>query len=536
MKMTILLLFVVSLVGLVGCKSTEPAPTDQELNDETWAHCLATLTRADSVYAAHRGEGDSAAVTPTLDWFNNQSNVDTARQCIDWWTIDVLFNNSVRARYHTQNPDSAGIQTSFNPPGLVSLAAPFDTIVLYDRAYVLAPFDGQGQYRNAAQLVNDTLEHYGWTVTLRFDSAVTVDSLQQWMIYDPGLFAVFSHGSASPDSGDTVVFWTSEPADPETLEYYGLISSGEILIAQGRGGNAYYAITPRFIANHARFSYPGIVYVCACYNGQNRTMADAFLNAGAKAYLSFSGRVRFDHGFAVTRDLFNALADTSTVQQAYDNLPNARSCTLYTNSHAEYMIGPNFTCNRHNTRDHLTPSAVYSTLHYEGQPIDAVTVNGTVSPDGADTVAVLNVLCDRSPGSHSLSSGHCLFAYITAPPTKDFVAGYAFVGVSGQVTMSGCGPVDSCVAAGYSATLGWWSASKDPTEDPPDETMQVSGHFKVIVRAGLTNPFHQGLRIFTGWAKAEPTFNFEDLLTPADPFSSNPEFTNSPFTEKSFSN
>lgn len=476
MKNIALSMLLVSLVLFFRCKEKEPAKEDLELNQETFTNALATLVKADTVYDQYSAtEGDSAAVESLVEWFNQQANVDTARICIDWWTIDIVFNNGLGARYHTEILDT---ELGYSPDYFREIALP-DTYLLHARAYVLAPFSGQRQNYNAAQLIYDTLEHFGYDAYQYRGDEVTVDSLQEWLANSPGLFVIFTHGSAPPDIGDTVVFWTSEQAD--SFRYADLVDAGELKIARSRDGNSYYVITPLFVQNHARFRHPGVAYIAACHNGVNRSMADAFLNAGAKAYLSFRDRIRFDHCFQLTRELFNFLADTSSVQQAYDNLSNPYSCTLFTNTHAEYIIGPNFACGLHNTRDHITPEAHHSILAVEGENRDAITVSGTISQEDADTLEVLNLVCLRTPGTHTVSEGHSVLVYQTYPNTKDFAAALGSIGVSGQVHLSACGPADSLAVGSYSGTLGWWAPGHRPDSVPPDETIRVNGYFKVLV-------------------------------------------------------
>jgi len=484
------------LVLLPKCKEKGVAKEDQELNQETFTNALATLVRADTVYDEYIStEGDSAAVESLVEWFNRQANVDTARICIDWWTIDIVFNNGLGARYHTE-PLDAGLGYSPDYKGLrfQEIALP-DTYLLHAQAYILAPFTGQGQYYNAAQLVYDTLEHFGYDAYLYQRDTVTVDSLQEWLASSPGLFVIFTHGSAPPDTGDTVIFWSGERVT-DTTEYWSLLDAGELKISRSRNGHSYYGITPLFVQNHARFRHPGIAYIAACHNGVNRSMADAFLSTGAKAYLSFRDRIRYDHCFQVTRNLFNFLADTSSIQQAYDNLSNNHGLVLFTNTHAEYMLGPNFACGLHNTRDHIAPYATLGTLRNEQADPDmfrnTIAVCGTVSPEDSDTTKMLIIVCfgpwrltpaDRIPlGTYNISDSSCALDFRTIPSSKEFGAAFGCVGVSGHVHLSACGPADSFAVGSYSGTLGWWAPEHRPDSDPPDETIEVNGYFKVLVR------------------------------------------------------
>ena len=96
--------------------------------------------------------------------------------------------------------------------------------------------------------------------------------------------------SAQRYDAPLIDLFTSETYDEKSYSDYrrnGLVTKGEYIFEQGI---YYFAITPKFVESFGRFS-KSIIIAMGCSTFNNTSLAQAFLNKGAKAFIGWTNIV-----------------------------------------------------------------------------------------------------------------------------------------------------------------------------------------------------------------------------------------------------
>ena len=116
-------------------------------------------------------------------------------------------------------------------------------------------------------------------VTYLADTDVTVDVLRS--IYAYGIVAISSHGVVAPGGQVTFMSGENSTSTPPTTIQIDMLKKRVGLGAVASG--YFYTIFPSFVRHYAASKYPNsLVYIGSCFSNNNNTMANAFLNKGAK--------------------------------------------------------------------------------------------------------------------------------------------------------------------------------------------------------------------------------------------------------------
>ncbi len=141
-------------------------------------------------------------------------------------------------------------------------------------------------------------------ITLLIDSQVTVDIVRT--LYQYGTIFMFTHGDIYYDglfgfwrekwewrlSGDQVLFLTGQEVIVADKSIYEIdLRKGRLSVITHKDVT-YYAILPSFIRYYAENNYPeSLVLMNVCFSTFNDSMANAFLDQGAKTYLGYSKEI-----------------------------------------------------------------------------------------------------------------------------------------------------------------------------------------------------------------------------------------------------
>jgi hypothetical protein len=220
--------------------------------------------------------------------------------------LDSLFTRS--SRYNTI-PSLAATCSLMNAAPAV--AAP-DEKIKNRKAIVLGAQHSDPAFGSLddAPLIFQTLKDSTcpkFDITYLLDGAVTVDVIKTLNQY--GVIAITSHGDTYYNGilslwqdkfgwnsfFGQAIFLTGQKATVANKSAYEIdLKKGRLVIDAD-----FYAVLPSFISHYASTKYPNsVVYLGSCRSTFNDSMANAFLNSGAKTYLGYSDYV--DSGFAQT--------------------------------------------------------------------------------------------------------------------------------------------------------------------------------------------------------------------------------------------
>ena len=203
--------------------------------------------------------------------------------------------------YIAINPTSNPPPTNGPPPEGELKAAILDSL------YVMDPNE------SFLHEANQTLSNSGFKVDMYIGENVTVELFQSLPSLGYKLIVLRVHTAYNPDF---VVFFTGTYADSG---YFTEILTGWVRIG-GVGGQRFYTVTPSLIeeaTDYRRFQN-SIVIVDSCYGLNSTSMARAFINKGASAYIAWDQGVYPNYSDEATLELINLLLDGKNVEQAID--------------------------------------------------------------------------------------------------------------------------------------------------------------------------------------------------------------------------
>jgi hypothetical protein len=245
--------------------------------------------------------------------------------------IWMLYSSGVLGALELSPPGTRGGSTLFSlsPQGsLLSQAADINEIK-NRKAIVLAPFnwdfgatdDGPGIYQI---LKNSSCPAFD--ITYLLNSAVTVDVIKT--LHQYGVVAVTTHGDTYYKGllslwqekwgwdywFGQVVFLTGQTATTSNKAAYEIdLKKGRLAITSNASGG-YYAVLPSFIRHYSVNKYPdSLVYIGACRSTYNSSMANAFLDSGAKTYLGYSEYVNSAFAGTVGVDFFQKFIEDPSI-------------------------------------------------------------------------------------------------------------------------------------------------------------------------------------------------------------------------------
>lgn len=224
--------------------------------------------------------------------------------------------------YSFQNPSSDNLSQTFQfKAGIVdhlSLSQPNQTFI---------------------QTATDILETAGFTVDYHPSKDVTVEFYRNLPTHDYGLIVLRVHSAFEPKYGSLDLF-TSEPYSTTKYVYEQLTEQiGQAaFIPYSEGDPTYFAITPKFVRESMKGRFDNtIIIMMGCSGLENNKMAEAFIDKGAKVYISWDKLVTSSHTDHATTILLQHLTiDKQTINQAVVNTmeeagpdPSYNSVLLY---------------------------------------------------------------------------------------------------------------------------------------------------------------------------------------------------------------
>ncbi len=205
------------------------------------------------------------------------------------------------------------------------------------KALILDPFDWEGGVFHNPGLMSDVkndLQNAGYSSTYLKNTQVTLsvienDLAQYGVIYNRG------HGGVS---GKTVIIstgehWTNDIGSSKYVDEY---NNGEIVEVSISGPNGYeyfIAYTPKLIQDHYTNLNNSLVYMESCESMKFSDMGDAYVGAGAGAYMGWDKSVTVTYGDDSANKSFQMFSQGSSV----DDVANAFGPDPSTHANLKYV-------------------------------------------------------------------------------------------------------------------------------------------------------------------------------------------------------
>jgi hypothetical protein len=305
-----LLIAAPGLVGFVSAQRPNVASNEKIIEEG-----LAEYNKLSKSY------GRQNALKPLTDWFNRQPEVGSAR--LNGNDITVYFRD--RTSVILLDLDIIA-ETLGSGLASATIGKPTEGTAIITDAL---EWQGWSPASIISPIIQD-LTSAGYAVTYvkneQADLRFIENNHNKGVIYHRG------HGGVFEDiNGNKIVVlqtgerWVDKDGDgkPDGHEYeygQGWIFKGGI----SHGGTTYYFICygPGLIENYYSNLPYSLVYMTSCDGTYNPTMANAYLGAGAGAYVGWNNPVTVNHGNNWAKEDFHMFCINSyTVQQVVDNTP-----------------------------------------------------------------------------------------------------------------------------------------------------------------------------------------------------------------------
>ncbi len=206
------------------------------------------------------------------------------------------------------------------------------------KALILDPFDWEGGTFHNPDLMN-TIEGYlqsaGYSYTYLSNEQVTLSVIEN----DLANYGVIYNRGHGGTSGRTVIISTGERwTDTTTTQYADEYNNGEIVEVsiQDLNGNWHYfiAYTPKLIQNHYTNLPNSLVYMESCESMKFSSMGDAYVAAGAGAYMGWDKSVTVTYGDESADTSFNMFCLQG---KSVDDVANAIAPDPSTHANLKYV-------------------------------------------------------------------------------------------------------------------------------------------------------------------------------------------------------
>ena len=176
------------------------------------------------------------------------------------------------------------------------------------------------------ETATNILEEAGYTVDYYPGEEVTVEFYKNLPTHGYRLIILRVHSSATELQGkefveSPVALFTSEPYSQKKYVYEQLTSQLVVAHYPMPESSYYFAILPEFVTANTEGRFQNtIIVMMGCEGLTNTKMAEAFIEKGAKAYISWSQSVSANHTDQATIYLLtHLLTEKQTIEQAVEN-------------------------------------------------------------------------------------------------------------------------------------------------------------------------------------------------------------------------
>ena len=438
------------------------------------------LREADAVVDDFLAKNDTMeSLIHLADWFTSCPHITSARVCDDSLSVSMVFSSGLLGNY-ALNSLFGSIASGISIPSDFKIS-----IMEGGDAKIVKVFDGNSRPDQQAVAetidnISQSLEELGYSVTTESPATETMDISYFRRLFSnaPPILVLFTHGvnhSSGTDTRYGLATLEDVPdgteLDESEMNTYGIIRLRSI-------DRTVWTLLHEFASQNFNATEKCYFSLHACNVAQDNELIQGFMNQPDEiVLLAHSRAARFDQIRTLTQHMYNSLTDTFTIQQAYDDLPNAYHTRLFSEPDADIMLAETFLSTSYG------PSREHSMAFYEesetgtesGVRIPSYTITSNVCSSGRmGCDSVIAIVVPRAPGTHQIADGVVIALFEGG---AQFGAGPGLRGVSGTVTINA--PQDGIISGGYTATVGRWGAGLIPSEHNPSETRSLTGYFKI---------------------------------------------------------
>jgi len=167
--------------------------------------------------------------------------------------------------------------------------------------------------------ISKDLQHRGYNVVYKGDNEVNLGLVRYNLCVD--ILYMDTHAGCWDIDGDgildEIVVSIGETWDDDTGEKYHFEYENKMIVEVKIGDEYFVAFTPGLIRYYYQHCFlpNSLVYIAACYAAYDRSMADSFLDAGAKTYMGWSRETVFWTNSMVSVIAFRLLYKGFTVKR-----------------------------------------------------------------------------------------------------------------------------------------------------------------------------------------------------------------------------
>ena len=207
-----------------------------------------------------------------------------------------------------------------------------------NKALILDPFEWEGGVFSNPDLmsaVENDLQNAGYTYTYLANDKVTLSVIEN----DLATYGVIYNRGHGGTSGNTVVISTGEAWTSDTTTKYSTEYNNDEIVEvaiQDLNGNYHYfiAYTPKLIQDHYTNLPNSLVYMESCESMKFSNMGDAYVGAGAGAYMGWDKSVSVSYGDDSTNTIFDMLCLQG---KSVDDVVNAIGPDPSTHANLKYV-------------------------------------------------------------------------------------------------------------------------------------------------------------------------------------------------------
>ncbi len=304
-----------TVVDVVSAPSLEEAQAELDFYNSVQNVLTASL---------EGGASDQEALNDVLEYLQSAPGVVTDsiwyNDNIAGWVSSLGINYGVSLFPEEERASEYTLASEDVPSFTQSFSAAADEeLVLVGEAIVIAPFKYDFEPTDESNEIADMLSDHGMDVTTVYNTSSAVETVSVSSFKNLGQYeavVITSHGdTAMVNNRESVIICTNDR----------MTTAGELIsnftdLATGRSMliNNAFAITPSFISYYSGSFDDSIIYVGSCRSTYNSTMANAFINAGAGAYIGYDNYVGYTFAYNHGKDAFVELVDGDTVSELDD--------------------------------------------------------------------------------------------------------------------------------------------------------------------------------------------------------------------------
>jgi hypothetical protein len=289
------------------------APSSMQLGADSSDAAAISQTAKNILASGGTNAAALAAVATALSTDSNvrPGSIKSDATSVVWTTTDGVFQG-VDTNFLT-----GGDTLAAPPPAAATPAAPAQVTAddsssgSNGSVLILSPFAASLSAYDPSAAIDSAFADANYSVTYHTDAAVTLNDFTNLGQYDA--IDLYGHGCTLPGSGEG--FYTSITDSVTNL----VLNAWDLLNGRLADMNGYLVVTPSYITTYSGEMDGTIVIANCCDSAYDATMADAFTNNGAAAYLGYTQVVKAGFAAGKAQDAWNTLlqSDNNTV----DDIP-----------------------------------------------------------------------------------------------------------------------------------------------------------------------------------------------------------------------